>query len=239
MSRRTSGVLNRAGPLAHLLPAVGAVGARIVGVDDLVGMRVLFLLISVATVAMVYVVGRNLFGSPAAGLASASTFLCFYGFIEYASNGPREKTPMVLFLVCVMWALGRRRWFLAGVFLGLATLVLQIALFVGAPLVGVALVVGLRRGALLRAIARVALGGLAPLAVVSAYFLVVGAFRDFVDAYVVINLRYTTSSPVTAAGLAGQLARARRRVRRLRVADAPRTARRHRPGSGGGTPARG
>ncbi len=37
------GVLNRAGPLAHLLPAVGALVARLGGLDDLVAMRLWFM----------------------------------------------------------------------------------------------------------------------------------------------------------------------------------------------------
>jgi hypothetical protein len=42
------GTLNRAGPLAQLIPGIGAFLARAVGVDDLLGMRVLFLLLTVA-----------------------------------------------------------------------------------------------------------------------------------------------------------------------------------------------
>ena len=59
----------------------------------------------------------------------AGTFLTFTGFIRYASDGPREKTPMTLFVVCALWAVTGRGWFTAGVFVSLATLCLQIAFF--------------------------------------------------------------------------------------------------------------
>src|SRR5688500_7315722 len=116
------GVLNRAGPLAHVLPGVGALVARVGGFDDLVTMRVFFMLLATAAVCVCYLLGRDLFDSRAAGLVSAGALLSFHGFIEYASNGPREKTPMTLFVLAALWAVVHRRWFAAGVLTSLATL---------------------------------------------------------------------------------------------------------------------
>ena len=99
------------------------------GLDDLVTMRVVFMLIAAAAVTMIYVLGRDLFGSRAAGLVTAGALLSFHGFIQYASNGPREKTPMTFFVIVALWAVTRRRWFTAGVFTSLATLCLQTAFF--------------------------------------------------------------------------------------------------------------
>ena len=59
--------MNRAGPLAHLVPGLGAAAARLVGADDLLGMRVLFLGLSVACVWVVYLVGRDLYETKLAG----------------------------------------------------------------------------------------------------------------------------------------------------------------------------
>ena len=111
------GILNRAGPLAHMLPGVGMVAGRLVGVDDVTSARVLFMLFAVGAVCATYVVGRDLFSSRWAGLASAASLLSFLGFIEYATNGPREKTPMVLFVLLAMWMLTRQRFLAAGVFI--------------------------------------------------------------------------------------------------------------------------
>lgn len=189
------GALNRAGPLAHAIPAIGVVGARIVGIDELLGMRVLFMLIAVASVCAVYLLGHDLFDSRAAGLVSAFTFLSFYGYIYYASGGPREKTPMVLFLVASLLALQRRRWFTAGILTSLATLVLQLAFPIGL-LAAVVMPAVLHRGRL-RAYVRFALGGLLPLAVCVAYFTVVGALTQFVRDFALLNARYTSASPIS------------------------------------------
>ena len=191
------GILNRAGPLAHLIPAIGAAGARVGGFDDLLGMRLLFLIISVACVCLVYVLGRDLFTSPLAGLAAAAAFLSFSGFIEYASNGPREKTPMVLFLLCTLWAVNKRRWLAAGLSLSLATLMLQIAFLPGLAAVVVALTT-VRPGGRIRALVRFAVGGLAPVAILLVYFAAVGALQQAIDAFLLINARYSLAVPLTA-----------------------------------------
>lgn len=188
------GILNRAGPLAHAGPAIAVWVARLVGADELFAMRLLFLGFAVATVCAVYLLGRSLFGSRPAALVTAAAFLTFQGFIEYASNGPREKTPMTLFLVIALLAVVKRRWFTAGVFASLATLCLQIAFFVG----GTAVLLGalvLARGARLRAPARVVLGGAVPALVYVAYAAATGSLDEAVDAFVAINAEYTTPDP--------------------------------------------
>ena len=119
------------------------------------------MLIATAAVCVSYLLGRDLFGSRAAGVVTASAMLAFHGFIQYASNGPREKTPMTLFVVRALWAVTRRRWFTAGSCTSLATLCLQTAFFSTFPavVVGVLLLADRRPGACAGA---VALGGLVP-----------------------------------------------------------------------------
>lgn len=190
------GILNRAGPLAHLIPAIGVAGARVGGFDELFGIRLLFMLISVACVCVVFVLGRSLFASPLAGLAGAAAFLSFSGFIEYASNGPREKTPMVLFLLCALLAMTKQRWFAAGFFLSLATLVWQPVILVGLSAMLVA-VIAVPRPGHIRALVRIALGGLVPAATCLVYFAVVGALHEFIDGFLLINIRYTQALPFT------------------------------------------
>jgi hypothetical protein len=183
------GLLNRQGPLAHLIPAVGVVGARVGGFDELLGMRVLNLIISVICVCLVYRVGRTLFVYRLAGLAAAATFLGFYGFIEYASNGPREKTAMVLFLLLALLAAGKQRWFLAGACVGLATLTWQLSLLVGLTAVVIA-PLSLGPAERVRAVARIAAGGLATALVFLAYYSAIGSVRTFLDCFVLINAKY-------------------------------------------------
>ncbi|MET0997986.1 MAG: hypothetical protein ABWX73_04645, partial [Marmoricola sp.] len=189
------GILNRAGPLAHAIPAVGVGIARVGHFDDLVGMRSLFLAIAVLCVCAVYLLGRDVFASRSAGLVAAATFLTFSGFISYASNGPREKTPMTLFITCALWAVARGRWFTAGLFVSLATLCLQIAFWSSFTAV-VAGALFLAHGHRLRALLRVAAGGVLPVAAFTAWFALTGSLRDAADAFLLINIRYTTPDPV-------------------------------------------
>jgi 4-amino-4-deoxy-L-arabinose transferase-like glycosyltransferase len=190
------GILNRAGPLAHALPGVGALLARLFDFDDLVTMRVLFMVLAVASVCTAYLLGRDLFRSRGAGLVTAGTLLALHGFIHYASSGPREKTPMTLFILCALWALTRRRWFTAGVCTALATLCLQTAFFGTFTAVVVAALLLARTGRV-RALARIAVGGLVPVALLAAWFAVAGALREAADGFYVINRRYTVPTPVT------------------------------------------
>jgi hypothetical protein len=190
------GILNRAGPLAHVLPGVGVLIARLGGFDDVITMRVLFMLIATACTCTVYLWGRDLFRSRSAGLVSAGTLLAFYGFIQYASNGPREKTPMTLFIIVALWAVTRRWWFTAGVGVSLATLCLQTAF----PSTGAAVVVGvllLAQGGRLRALGRIALGGLVPVVVLGVWFAVAGSLRASIVGFYTLNERYTVPNPIT------------------------------------------
>lgn len=190
------GILNRAGPLAHVLPGVGVLVARLGGFDEVVTMRLLFMLFATACVCATYLLGRDLFRSRAAGIVAASVLLAFHGFIQYASNGPREKTPMTLFVIGALWAMTHRRWFTAGVCVSLATLCLQTAFFstFAAVVTGALL---LASGGRLRALARIAVGGLVPVAVLAVWFALAGSLRDSFEAFYLINRRYTVPDPVT------------------------------------------
>jgi hypothetical protein len=204
------GVLNRAGPLAHLVPGLGAWAARVVNVDDLLGIRVLFMCIATACVAATYCLGRDLFSSRATGLVSAATFLGFLGFIGHATYGPRDKTVMVLFLTLSLIAMTRRRWLSAGGWLAVATLVLQTVAFVGGPaLLAAALLTGGGRRSRMRALGMVVVGGLIPFVAITAWFAAIGALHEFADGYLLINAEYTEASPVTddPAGVVRSLVR--------------------------------
>jgi hypothetical protein len=189
------GVLNRAGPLAHLLPAVGVGIARLGGFDDLTTVRVFFLLLGAATVGVGYLLGRDAFRSRGAGAVVAAAMLSWHGFGAATTSGPSEKTVMVLFVLIALWATARRRWATAGVFVGLATLTLQTAFFVAA-VAGLVAASGEPGRARRVAVLRFGAGGLASLLAFVAYFALVGALGEFLDGFVLINAEYTEGAPI-------------------------------------------
>jgi hypothetical protein len=195
-------VLNRAGPLAHLIPGIGALVSTWVGVDQVVGMRVFLMLFAVAAIAVTYLLGRDLFRSRLAGVAAAASLLGCQGFIAYASDGPREKTSMALFLLCALLAMVHRRWGSMGFFTALATLCWQPVFLVAAAGALTAVLVGPPAGRA-RALARFGVGGLVPSAVTVGAYAAVGALGIFLDDFVLINARYTQqTSLVTSPGAA-------------------------------------
>ena len=184
------GILNRAGPLAHLVPGIGAFAARGVGVDEVFGMRFLLMLIAVAAVGVTYRLGRDVFRSQIAGLTAAAALLCCHGFITYATYGPREKTTMVLFLICGLLAMTHQRWVWTGVFIALGTLTWQPVFFAAIAGALVALLLGMRAGRL-RALVALAVGGLIPTAITVAAYAAGGHLRLLIDDFLLINARYT------------------------------------------------
>lgn len=186
------GVLNRAGPLAHLLPGLGVELGRLVGIGDVVGARAVFFLLVSATPALTYVLTRDVFDSRLAGSIAAATLLAVPGVALLATDGPQSKQPMMLGLLVALVLLTRRRWLTAGVVTGLATLTWQPVLVVlgSVALVVAALTPGDRRSRLVGLARFVAGGGLA-LGVTVGYFLLAGAFDAFVEGFWAVNAGYT------------------------------------------------
>jgi hypothetical protein len=185
------GVVNRAGPLAHAIPGVGAFAARLVGADDMLGMRVLFLLITLAAIAVSYWLARDVFRSRVAGLASVGTLLCIKGVVDYATYGPREKTSMLLFFLVLMLTMAHRRWATTGFFIALTTLTYQPAFLPAIAGTVAAVAVGVPRGLRLRALVRVAVGGLVPTVLVVGSYVAIGELQVFLDDFLIVNALYT------------------------------------------------
>ena len=184
------GVVNRSGPLSHAVPGVGAFLGRLVGVDDLLAMRVLFWGLAVAGIWLAYVLGRDLLTSRWAGLATAAALLAVHGYSLYGTNGPREKTTLVVLLLAAFVALARRRPGWAGAFVSLAALTWQPSLLVGAA-TGLVAIAALPPGQRLRGFVRFAVGGLVPFGLCLAYYAVLGDLGLFWDCFLLIHVQYT------------------------------------------------
>ena len=187
-------VLNRAGPLAHMVPGVGVMIARALGTDDLLTMRALMMVLSVIAVWLTYLLGRDAFRSRLAGLASAVTLLTFQGFVTYATGGPREKTTMMLLVVCTLLAVVHRRWAWAGVAVALATLTWQPSFFIATTAAVAAILVGVPRWQKVRGLLVFALGGILTSAVMLAYFWWVDELQAFYDGFFILNATSTTQT---------------------------------------------
>ena len=185
------GVVNRVGPLADLLAGAGAFVSGGLGIDEVLGMRLVFMMLSITCIVLVYVLARELFSCRLFGLVAAAALLSFQGFIDYATYGPREKTAMVMFVLASLLSMTYQRWLTTGVLISLATLVWQPALFALIAGARVVILLGTRRQDWLPAMVRVLVGGAIPMAVVVGTYAAAGELSAFLDCFIVINAFYT------------------------------------------------
>lgn len=184
------GIFNSVGPLADAVPGLGIWLGHLIGVGPLLSARVLFTCLSALCCALLCVLARDTFDSRAAGLLAPAVFLTFEKFLQLATDGPREKTTMVVFLLATLILAGRRRWLAAGVATALGTLTWQPVLFVAVAVVVVSVLTdGPGR---IRALARFVLGGAIPTLLTVAWFALEGALHQALNGFVVVNLLYTT-----------------------------------------------
>ena len=201
------GIFNSVGPLADAVPGLAMWLAHLADTDAdaILVARLVFTVLSALCCALLAVLARDTFGSRAAGYVAPAVFLPYECFLHLASDGPREKTTMVLFLLACLVLVGRRRWAWAGVFAALATLTWQPSLFAALAAVAAAALLTPaydRR----RAVTRFVTGGLLPTTLTVAYFVVAGALHRALDGFWVINAGYTSqpsaiTSPRTIATL--------------------------------------
>jgi hypothetical protein len=193
-------IFNSVGPLADAVPGLAIWLGHFVGVDPLLSARLLFTLLSAICCSLLCVLARDTFGSRAAGFVAPAVFLTFERFLELASDGPREKTTMLVFLLAALILVGRRHWLAAGVCAALATLAWQPAILVALAAVVASVLVDRRDRR--RTVAGFLAGGAIPSVAAVLFFLIAGALQPAVQGFVVINVRYTNqpsaiTSPIT------------------------------------------
>ena len=191
------GIFNTVGPLADAVPGLAIWAGGHLGVEPVSAARHLFTLLSAGCCVLVLLLGRQVLGSRAAGFVAAAVFLTFGKFLQLASDGPREKTTMVLFLLAALLLLGRRWWFAAGVCTALATLTWQPSLAVAAAAAVVSLACapsGRVRGAL-----SYVAGGAVPTALTALYYLLHDNLRLAADGFLLVNAEYTRQPSLLGA----------------------------------------
>lgn len=188
-------VMNRAGPLANLLPGVGVELGRLLGTSDAMGARLLYFALFAITPALTYLTGRDLFRSRLAGCAAATSLLGFLVLAHMATRGPESKMAMMAGLCVTLLLLVRRRWLLAGIATGVVTLTWQPVFFALAPAAGVLVLLsgGPRRDRLIAAL-RYGGGGLITFAITVCGFALAGATEEFVEGFWSANAGYTNQA---------------------------------------------
>jgi hypothetical protein len=183
-------MFNSVGPLADAVPGLAIWLGHLVGVGPILSSRLCFTVLSAVCCALLCVLARDALGSRSAGFLAPAIFLTFEDFLSLASDGPREKTTMVLFLLACLILLGRRRWAAAGVCAALATLTWQPALVVAVAAFLTAALLD-QHDRRVRITARFLAGGAVVTLATVVYFWAAGALSRAFDGFVLINVRYT------------------------------------------------
>jgi hypothetical protein len=180
-------VVNIKSPLSAYIGAVAIVAMRPLGVRDIIAIRLACVAMGLLMAGFTFLLTVDYFDSKRAGVLAAFILLTFGPFLMANSGGIQPKTPMMLFGLIALWAIGEDRPFLAGLFGMLSALSWQPGLlYVGAA--GLAFSRYLTSWRDLK-VARVIAGAALPLAILIAYFWAAGALRDFYLWTIDFNLR--------------------------------------------------
>ena len=156
-------------PLAPLLAGFGAWVGSLITVPSLLAIRATFLVTSCFTVAGLYRLMLELFGSQWVGWLAAAIFLGFIGFGTKATAGTRAKTLLVLFQILTLYWIARKAWFKAALSGTLAFLTWQPGITFLLTCFIFAFFSGEDRSQRGRNLLRALLGTLLPLLTISAY----------------------------------------------------------------------
>ncbi len=174
-------------PLAGTLAGLAAALSRLVGADEVHGIRVAFFLCACLTVLAVYELAVRLWNSPLAGVVATAVFCSFQYFASQALGGPDAKTPGILLGLVSMTLLTRRRWLLAAVAASLSFLAWQPFAVYSIVVLGYTLLVA-EKGSQRRSFAVAAAGVALPVAVTALYFWAAGALGHFLESALVFPL---------------------------------------------------
>jgi hypothetical protein len=191
------GIFNSVGPLADAVPGFAIWLGHFAGADPILSARLFFTVLSALCCALLCVLARDTLGSRPAGFVAPAVFVTFECFLKLASDGPREKTTMVVFVLACLILLGRRRWGAAGACAALATLTWQPAFAVAVAAIAAAAILD-EQDTRRRILLRFTIGGAVPSLATFCYFLGAGALTPAVDGFILVNARYTEQASALA-----------------------------------------
>ena len=169
-------VVDIKGPGAPYLSAVAMLTGKLVGMRDVIAVRVLNVVLVGLLSSLTFLVAQVYLRSRAAGLIAFMVPLMRYQFVEFMIEGTQPKLPMIIFGMLALLMIARDRPFWAGFCSMLACLCWQ----PGLMFTGVAFLMFSRYLTSwldLRAL-KVVLGAAIPLATVLSYFYARGALAD-------------------------------------------------------------
>lgn len=169
-------VVDIKGPGAPHLSALAMFTGKLLGMRDVIAVRVLNALMVGLLSALTFLAAQLYLRSRAAGLIAFMVPLMRYQFIEFMMEGTQPKLPMILFGMLALLMIARDRPFWAGIFSMLSCLCWQPGLmFTGVAFLMFSRYLSSWRD--LRAL-KVVMGAVIPLAAALSYFYARGALSD-------------------------------------------------------------
>ncbi|HEX3931363.1 MAG TPA: hypothetical protein VHW64_11695 [Nocardioides sp.] len=184
------GIFNSIGPLVDVATGVGVRLGWALGLDPVLAARLTYLVISALAAAVLSALAREALRSRLAGWVAPAVLLTFESFTALASDGPRDKTLMLLLLEAALLLLVRRQWLWAGALTALATLTWQPVVLAAVTAAVVAAVT--MAGSRVRGLTRYVAGGAVPTVLAGLLFLVSGHLRVAWWGFVLVNVGYTS-----------------------------------------------
>ena len=188
-------IFDHKSPLGPLVSGIAVSIGTLLFLDDILVVRITFLVLGSFAVVGLYLLGTILFSSQKVGLLSAFTFVGFSGFGMHVASGPFPKTVMVLFGILSLLLIARKKWFWAGICGSLAFLTWQPAGIYILIAVVLAILQSEPGRPRVRNVLFAISGVLAPIVIVSLYFLYKGALYDLFDGAILFNLFHLERPP--------------------------------------------
>ena len=154
--------------------------------EPLHGVRLGNMAIVTATALLTYRLAAKVFGGKGTALFAPLAMLGFQGYIVMAAMGARPKVLLIFFMLLVLIFLWDRRWFAAGLASALCAFTWQVSGVVLVAALVFAFIAGERYRP--RAPIRLLGGFFSVTAALSAYFVYMGAFQEFLDGSLLAHL---------------------------------------------------